>query len=178
MNNNFLNYLINYNINFKNFRNSLDKIDIKILEILQNDGRASASDIAKKVKLSIPSVSDRIRKLNETAIKNYTAVLDHKEANLDMTAFIFIVSEHSDHYDQFVKKTKETNEVLECHSVTGRGSHILKIRVKNSQALEDLLYEIQNWPGVSRTQSNVVLSTYKESTQIDLSSLKEINKIK
>ena len=66
MNNNFLNYLINYNTNFKKFRNSLDKIDIKILEILQNDGRASASDIAKKVKLSIPSVSDRIRKLNET----------------------------------------------------------------------------------------------------------------
>ena len=108
----------------------MDKIDIKILEILQNDGRASASDIAKKVKLSIPSVSDRIRKLNETTINNYTAVLDHKKANLDMTAFIFIVSEHSDHYDQFVKKTKETKEILECHSVTGRGSHILKIRVK------------------------------------------------
>ena len=48
MNNNFLNYLINYNTNFKKFRNSLDKIDIKILEILQNDGRASASDIAKR----------------------------------------------------------------------------------------------------------------------------------
>ena len=90
-----------------------------------------------------------------------------------MTAFIFIVSEHSDHYDQFVKKTKETKEILECHSVTGRGSHILKIRVKNSQAFEDLLYKIQNWPGVSRTQSNVVLSTYKETTEIDLKSLKE-----
>ena len=50
----------------------------------------------------------------------------------------------------------------------------LKIRVKNSQALEDLLYEIQNWPGVSRTQSNVVLSTYKESTDIDLNILYEL----
>jgi len=151
----------------------LDITDIKILEILQKDGRSSASDIAKKVNLSIPSVSDRIKKLNEKVIKNYAAVLDHKKANLDLTAFIFIVSEHSDHYDQFVKKTNETKEILECHSVTGRGSHILKIRVENSQAFEDLLYEIQNWPGVSRTQSNVVLSTYKETVEIDLKSLKE-----
>ena len=151
----------------------MDITDIKILEILQKDGRSSASDIAKQVNLSIPSVSDRIKKLNEKVIKNYAAVLDHKKANLDLTAFIFIVSEHSDHYDQFVKKTNETKEILECHSVTGRGSHILKIRVENSQAFEDLLYEIQNWPGVSRTQSNVVLSTYKETVEIDLESLKE-----
>tara|TARA_B100000925_G_C21870083_1_gene413892 strand:+ start:138 stop:608 length:471 start_codon:yes stop_codon:yes gene_type:complete len=156
----------------------MDKKDIKILEILQADARSSASDISKKVELSVPSVSDRIRKLNESIIKNYSAILNHKEANLDLTAFIFIVSEHSDHYDEFIKKTKKTKEVLECHSVTGRGSHILKIRVKNSQAFENLLYKIQNWPGVSRTQSNVVLSTYKESTQIDLSSLKDTNNIK
>ena len=81
----------------------MDITDIKILEILQKDGRSSASDIAKQVNLSIPSVSDRIKKLNEKVIKNYAAVLDHKKANLDLTAFIFIVSEHSDHYDQFVK---------------------------------------------------------------------------
>ena len=156
----------------------MDKVDIQILEILQEDARASASDISKKVQLSIPSVGDRIRKLNDKIITKYAAILNHKEANLDLTAFIFIVSEHSDHYDEFIKKTKKTKEVLECHSVTGRGSHILKIRVKNSQAFENLLYKIQNWPGVSRTQSNVVLSTYKESTQIDLSSLKDINNIK
>lgn len=60
---------------------------------------------------------------------------------------------------------------MECHSITGGGSHILKVRVQNSQALEDLLYKIQNWPGVSRTQSNLVLSTYKEETSIDLNIL-------
>ena len=63
---------------------------------------------------------------------------------------------------------------MECHSITGVGSHILNILVKNSQALEDLLYEIHNWPGVSRTLSNVVLSTYKESTDIDLNILYEL----
>ena len=157
----------------------VDKVDINILDILQNNGRATASDIAKLVNLSIPAVADRIKKLKEKNIINsFSTILNHKEANLDLTAFIFIVSEHSDHYDKFVKKTKETKEVLECHSVTGRGSHILKIRVKNSQAFEDLLYEIQNWPGVSRTQSNIVLSTYKETSEISLLALKEQQDIK
>ncbi|MAP71074.1 MAG: AsnC family transcriptional regulator [Candidatus Marinimicrobia bacterium] len=153
----------------------IDKIDIQILEILQNDGRTSASDIAKAVKLSVPAVGERIKKLSEKDfIKKHTTILGHKEAGLDLTAYVFIVSEHSDHYDKFVTKANDCKAVMECHSITGGGSHILKIRVKNSQALEDLLYEIQNWPGVSRTQSNVVLSTYKESTDIDLNILYEL----
>ena len=94
-----------------------------------------------------------------------------KKAGLDLTAYVFIVSEHSDHYSKFVEEANNCKSVLECHSITGGGSHILKVRVENSQALEDLLYEIQNWPGVSRTQSNLVLSTYKEETEIDLNLL-------
>ncbi len=153
----------------------IDKIDIQILEILQRDGRTSASDIAKAVELSVPAIGERIKKLSgKKFIKKHTTILGHKEAGLDLTAYVFIVSEHSDHYDKFVRKTNESTAVMECHSITGGGSHILKVRVKNSQALEDLLYEIQNWPGVSRTQSNVVLSTYKESTEIDLNILYEL----
>ena len=153
----------------------IDKIDIQILEILQRDGRTSASDIAKVVELSVPTVGERIKKLSEkNFIKTHTTILGQKEAGLDLTAYVFIISEHSDHYDKFVEKANESKAVMECHSITGGGSHILKVRVKNSQALEDLLYEIQNWPGVSRTQSNVVLSTYKESTEIDLNILYEL----
>ena len=150
----------------------VDKIDISILEIIQQDGRASASEIAKTVKLSIPAVGERIKKLTEKGLINkFVAILDHKKAGLDLTAFVFIVSEHSDHYSKFIEEANNCKSVLECHSITGGGSHILKVRVENSQALEDLLYEIQNWPGVSRTQSNLVLSTYKEETEIDLNIL-------
>ena len=155
-----------------------DKKDIQILEILEADGRSTASDIAKKVDLSIPAVGERIKKLTEKGlIKQFSAILDHKQIGLDLTAFVFIISEHSDHYNEFVEKAKETKTILECHSITGGGSHILKVRVKNSQALEDFLYEIQNWPGVSRTQSNVVLSTHKETTSEDLTTLKELHNI-
>ena len=155
-----------------------DNRDFQILEILQKDGRSTASDIAKKVNLSIPTVGERIKKLSEKGIiDKFVTVLNHKNAGLDLTAFIFIVSEHSDHYNEFIKKTNECKAVMECHSITGSGSHILKIRAKNSQGLEDLLYEIQNWPGVSRTQSNVVLSSYKETTNIDLRSFIEQHNI-
>tara|TARA_B110000438_G_scaffold85901_1_gene85373 strand:- start:1242 stop:1718 length:477 start_codon:yes stop_codon:yes gene_type:complete len=155
-----------------------DNRDLQILEILQKDGRSTASDIAKEVDLSIPTVGERIKKLIKKGIINkFVAVLNHKNAGLDLTAFIFIVSEHSDHYDEFIKKTNECKAVMECHSITGGGSHILKIRAKNSQGLEDLLYEIQNWPGVSRTKSNVVLSSYKETTDINLQSFIEQHNI-
>lgn len=155
-----------------------DGKDIQILEILQQDGRSTASDIAKEVDLSIPAVGERIKKLTDKGlISKFTAVLDHKKLGLDLTAFVFIISEHSDHYSDFVKKANDSDAVLECHSITGGGSHILKVRVKNSQALEDFLYEIQNWPGVSRTQSNVVLSSYKETMTNDLKTLKEIHNI-
>lgn len=150
----------------------IDKIDISILNILQVDGRSSASEIAKSVKLSIPAVTERIKKLNEKGlITKFVGILNHKKAGLDLTAFVFVVSEHSDHYDRFIDEANKCESVMECHSITGGGSHILKIRVENSQALEDLLYKIQNWPGVSRTQSNLVLSTYKEETSIDLNIL-------
>ena len=155
-----------------------DSKDIQILKLLQKDGRSTASDIAKEVKLSIPAVGERIKKLSEKGIiDKFVSVLNHKNAGLDLTAFVFIVSEHSDNYDEFINKANECKAVMECHSITGSGSHILKIRAKNSQGLEDLLYEIQNWPGVSRTQSNVVLSSYKETTNIDLLSFMQLNNI-
>ena len=154
----------------------LDNIDIEILKILQKDGRSSASDIAKFLNLSVPAISERIKKLTEKGIiERFSAILNHKKAGLDLTAYVFIVSEHSDHYDKFVDNANKCEAIMECHSITGSGSHILKVRVKNSQALEDLLYDVQNWPGVSRTQSNLVLSSYKEETSIDLNILSDIN---
>ncbi|NQV14835.1 Lrp/AsnC family transcriptional regulator [bacterium] len=150
----------------------IDERDIQILELLQDNGRATASEIAKEIELSIPAVGERMKKLSENGlIKGYSTILDHKKAGLDLTAFVFIVSEHSDHYKAFVKLAMSSKSVLECHSIIGSGSHILKVRAKNSQALEDLLYEIQNWPGVNRTHSNLVLSSYKETSAIDLKNI-------
>ena len=64
--------------------------------------------------------------------------------------------------------SERINSVLECHSVTGEGSQLMKIRVQNSSKLESLLKEIQGWPGVVRTHTWVVLSTFKESIKLNI----------
>ncbi len=146
---------------------NLDEIDISILNHLQKDGRAQRNKIADKVHLSVPSVSERMRKLEEkNLIEGYYAVLNSKKFHFDITAFIFVEVDGSSNYTKFVQNTIKEPEVLECHSITGDGSHILKIRTKNTVSLEQLLSKIQSWEGVKRTRSNVVLSSFKETREI------------
>ncbi|MBV6477353.1 MAG: hypothetical protein HGGPFJEG_00091 [Ignavibacteria bacterium] len=61
-----------------------------------------------------------------------------------------------------------TKDILECHAITGEGSHILKIRTENTSSLEKLLSKIQSWPGVKSTKTNLVLSSHKETTEIEV----------
>jgi len=147
----------------------IDNKDHEIMTLLQENSRATASEIATVVGLSIPAIAERIKKLSEAQyIRQFTAVLDHKALGFDLTAYITVVSASSDHYDEVIQCAKDSPAVLECHSVTGGGSHLLKIRVRNSTELEVLLHDIQLWPGVARTQTKVVLSTYKEGLKLEL----------
>jgi Lrp/AsnC family leucine-responsive transcriptional regulator len=147
----------------------LDEIDYKILTRLQKNAQIKKNELAEHVGLSLPSTIDRITKLEEHGyIKSYNAVLDPKKLKLDITCFIFVTSESSKQYKQFVDHCIAAKEVVECHSVTGDGSHILKVRVENTQALEKFLSKIQSWPGVKSTRTSLVLSSHKETTEIEL----------
>ena len=142
----------------------IDPIDVQILTLLQADGRAKRKDLAEAVGLSLPSVSDRMRKLEERGVvTGYHAVLDPKRLNHDVTAFVAVVSAGSEHYAEFVAAVTAMAEVLELHSVTGDGSHMLKVRVRNTSALEALLGRLQAIPGVRGTRTSLVLSTQKET---------------
>ena len=150
----------------------LDAIDLKMLELLQSRGRTKRNELADKVDLSIPAVSERLRKLEQAGvIRSYNAVLDSNKLGLEITAFIFVFSESSIHYPEIVARASAHPEILECHAITGEGSHVLKIRTQSTATLERLLSEIQSWPGVSNTRTSVVLSTAKETTEIALAHL-------
>jgi len=147
----------------------IDKIDAQLLELLQENGRISQHDLAKTVGLSAPAVGERLRKLEERGIiRQFTAVLESKLLGRDITAFIAVGISGSRYYGDFRTRATELPEVLECHSVTGQGSHLLKIRVENTSALEQLLSELQAWPGVQWTTTSLVLSTSKETTALAL----------
>jgi len=148
---------------------NLDDIDIKILYALQRNGRKRRGELAEEVGLSLPSVSERLKKLNERGyLTGFTSVLDPKMFGFDITAFVRVTLGSSDYYDAFLRKVRETGEILECHAITGEGSHLLKIRTRNTSTLERILSEIQRWQGVTNTRTSVVLSTHKETLAIPL----------
>ncbi len=148
---------------------SLDEIDIKILKHLQKDARAQRNKLAEIVQLSVPSVSERMRKLEENElISGYHAVLNSRRFEFDITAFVFVEVDGSDNYPSFVEHAINEPEVLECYSITGDGSHILKIRTWNTESFEKLLSKIQSWSGVNKTLSNVVLTNFKETRELPI----------
>jgi Lrp/AsnC family leucine-responsive transcriptional regulator len=148
---------------------TLDEIDLKILKMLQENGRIKRNEIAQATGLSVPSVSERMKKLEDAGIiKGYTAILDSKKLGKDITAFVFVSIDSSKNYPLFIERVMDVDEILECHSITGEGSHLLKVKTENTSTLEKLLARIQSWPGVTGTRTNIVLSTIKETTKIKI----------
>jgi Lrp/AsnC family leucine-responsive transcriptional regulator len=144
-----------------------DEIDRKILDILQKNGRTRRNNLAEAVNLSLPSVSERLRKLEEAGvITGYAALVNPKKLGIDITAFILVQVDTSKHFQGFIGHAESLAEILECHAITGEGSHLLKIRTENTATLERLLAKIQAWPGVIATRTHLVLSTQKETTLV------------
>tara|TARA_B110001454_G_scaffold137558_1_gene127901 strand:+ start:2550 stop:2996 length:447 start_codon:yes stop_codon:yes gene_type:complete len=140
----------------------LDDIDKKILKWLQKDGRETASKIAEKLNLTVPTITERIRKLQEASIiKGFQAIIDPKLISLDVSAIITIVTSSTENYQEVIDNAVECSEVIQCFSTTGMGSMTLWVATKNSHSLEELLRKIQSWPDVTRTETQVILSSYK-----------------
>jgi Lrp/AsnC family leucine-responsive transcriptional regulator len=153
----------------------LDEIDLAILLRLQTQGRTKRNELAEAIGLSIPAISERLRKLEEerAIIEGYHAKLESKSLGLDVAAFIFVTVESSTLYPQFLESAKKHPEIMEVHAVTGDGSHLLKIRTWNTSTLEQLLSEIQSWKGVKQTRTNVILSSPKETSSLPIAELKK-----
>ena len=143
----------------------LDTIDNKILTELQKDGREYASNIAEKINVSVPTITERIRKLQDNGvIIGFQAVVDPASVGLDVAAIITVISGSSQYYKEVTLAADDTPEVVQCFSTTGNGSHTLLVTTKNSNTLEELLRKIQSWPGVTRTETQIILSSYKSGT--------------
>jgi Lrp/AsnC family leucine-responsive transcriptional regulator len=147
----------------------LDELDLKILRTLQQNGRTKRNELADHVQLSVPSVSERLKKLEDNKIiEGYYTKVNRQAFGYDILAFILVMMDSSKHYKDLIKHVEKHPHILECYSVLGEGSHLLKVCVKNTEALEKLLSEIQTWPGVTGTKTTYVLSTIKETTAINI----------
>jgi Lrp/AsnC family transcriptional regulator, leucine-responsive regulatory protein len=147
---------------------SLNQIDYKILDLLQKDARATQSEIAAAVGLSQPAVAERMRKLEqEGVITGYAARVDGRLLGKDITAFIGVGIEHPKHNAEFARRILALPDVLECHHVTGSDSYLLKVVTENTESLDRLISEnLRTIPGVTRTNTTIVMSSVKEGTHI------------
>jgi Lrp/AsnC family leucine-responsive transcriptional regulator len=151
----------------------LDETDKRILEILQDDSSKSLKEIAKKVKLSIPTVRKRIDNLQkkDKIIKKWTVILDGKRLGRDVTAFIGVDINYNIPGAEKMIRHKMVNmkDVMEVyHMAAFYHDYFVKVKTKNTSTLEAMIRTINRLQGVKRTRTVIVLSPVKEETAFSL----------
>lgn len=146
----------------------IDERDRQILHLVQRDASLAQAEIARQVGLSTAAVHERLKKLVASGvIRRWTAVVDGAAVGAGITAFVEVFLDHPRHEPALLERVLRLDEVLECHHVTGEFSLLLKVRVRNMEALQQLLlHQLGALDGVSRTRTVVVLSTVKEETYV------------
>lgn len=140
----------------------LDRYDLQILNILQQDGRISNQELADRIGLSASPCLRRVKALEESGlITGYHAVLDAKKMGLSLLALIHIsMDQHTpERFNNFEAMIAEIPEVLECLLITGQDAdYQIKVVVKDMDAYQDLLLNrITRINGVTGVHSSFVL---------------------
>jgi Lrp/AsnC family leucine-responsive transcriptional regulator len=148
----------------------MDRTDIAIIGLLQEDGGLSLARLGKRVGLSTSAVNDRLRNLRARAVlSGATVIVDPSKVGLGVLAFISVLIDWSAHNEAFSRAVKDMPEVLECHHVTGDWSYLLKVRTRDNDSLEDLISNrIKALPGVTRSETVFAVGTDKETTRLPL----------
>jgi len=144
---------------------SLDRIDMNILKILQQDARISNVNLAKEVNLSASPCLDRVKRLEkEGYIERYGAFLNANKLNYSMTAFIQVTLDRTtaDVFKLFKIEVVKIKEVVECHLVAGGYDYLLKIRFDNISSYRLILEKISDLPAISQTHTYIVTENIKE----------------
>ncbi len=154
---------------------NLDTVDIKILELLQQNSNRTTKSIAEELGMTTSPIFERIKKLEkEGYIKGYVAVLDQKKIGLKQTVFMGITLQgHTRSYlEKFVTQINNFPEVIECHRVSGNFDYLLKLVVEDIEAYEHfIISKLTLLPYLGNVQSLITLSTGKETNEFDLSRL-------
>jgi Lrp/AsnC family leucine-responsive transcriptional regulator len=151
----------------------MDTHDLQILRLVQMDNRRSAADLGLEIGLSVSAVSDRLRRLNAAGvIRANHAVVDPLRVGLSLCAFMFVDLEPRADEPAFAAALRLLPEVQEAHHVTGPHSWLVKLRVRDSAALQALIAgHIKTLPGVLRTETIIALDTAKETLELPLAAI-------
>jgi len=127
----------------------LDRLDIAILEALQENARTPLSEVGRRVGLSQPATSERVRRLEDRGIlAGYTARLDAAALGLGMMAIIRLKTTH-EHIKPALKAFAEMPHVIEVHRLTGEDCFLLKVLVPTPGQLETIVDTIARFGAVT-----------------------------
>jgi Lrp/AsnC family leucine-responsive transcriptional regulator len=136
----------------------MDPKDRAIIEVLQEDARATYAQIGARVNLSASTVHDRVRKLERRGvIRGYRASVDPETVGLGVTALVSVMPLDPSQPDDVPDRITEFPEIEDCYSVAGHENYILKVRTRTTGDLEDLLRRLRERAAV-QTRTTVVLS--------------------
>ncbi|MET8755235.1 Lrp/AsnC family transcriptional regulator [Streptomyces sp. NPDC004667] len=135
---------------------SPDATDWRILAALQEDGRASFTELARTVSMSASAVTERVRRLEEAGIiTGYTAVVDHEKLGKAILALVRLRYPHGN-YKPFHDFLAATPDILEAHHVTGDDCFVLKVAARSMAHLEEVTGRIS---GLGAVTTSVVYSS-------------------
>ncbi len=146
----------------------LDKIDRKIIKILQENSKITNLELSKKIKLSPAPTLERVKKLEQSkVIQSYHAQVNPQAIGLNVKTFIQVslAWKKENALDSFIEKIQSIDEITECYITTGEADFLLKVICKDIPTYEQLLFKtLQQIEEIERLKTLVTLSTIKSST--------------
>ncbi len=151
---------------------TLDKIDQKLLVLLQKDAKQTTKELSLKLNLSSTAVYERIKKLErEGIITQYVALLDKAKIEKSFVVFCHVKLTHHniDVIHHFEKEVLNLEEVLECYHVSGDYDYILKIHVKDMETYRHFMVtKLTTIKDIGSTHSTFMIGEVKHTTRFDL----------
>jgi len=154
---------------------ALDRIDLRLLGLLQQNGRATNAEIAAQVNLSPSACLRRVQRLEATGvIRGYAAQVDPALVGLGLQAFVRVQLEKHGQLglDRFIEGVQQWDEVVACHALTGDMDYLLQVVVQDLEHFSRfLLDKLINATGVADVNSSFVLRTVKQTRALPLGHL-------
>lgn len=141
---------------------ALDDVDRRLLSLIAADATRSYAALGEALHLSAPAVHERVKRLKQDGvIKGTVAVLDGPSIGRPLLAFIQVKTRN---WATTLEQNDFTGfpDIEEVHTITGQSDVLLKVRTRDTQALEEILARIQGFEGIDGTHCIVALSTYLE----------------
>jgi Lrp/AsnC family transcriptional regulator, leucine-responsive regulatory protein len=150
----------------------LDPVDRRLLKALQEDGRISNAELARRCNLSPAACFERVRRLREKkVIIGYAALIDPAKVGRGLMIFVEVLLDRTtgDMFEAFAEAVRRQPEVLECHMVAGGFDYLIKARVGDMDAYRAFLGDVLvKMPGVRETRTYAVLEEVKATTALPL----------